>query len=107
MSRIANFHSTERKADTSGPSDDTGDLFDVAIDDATSEKRNRSGKKDGGGRSAKRQKKDQKFGFGGRKKNSKSGDAISSGDLRGFSAKKMKSDSKSKRPGKSKRKARA
>lgn len=97
----------ERKADTSGPTDDTGDLFDVAVDDASNEKRDHRGKKGGEGRSAKRQKKDQKFGFGGKKKNSKSGDAVSSGDLRGFSAKKMKSDSKPKRPGKSRRKGKA
>ena len=107
--RISTNLFIERKADTSGPTDDTGDLFDVAIEDATKNNsgKKRDNKKDGsGGRNAKRQKKDQKFGFGGKKKNSKSGDAISSGDLRGFSAKKMKADSKPKRPGKSKRKDR-
>lgn len=38
----------------------------------------------------KRQKKDAKFGFGGKKRFSKSGDAASSGDMRGFSAGRMK-----------------
>jgi rRNA-processing protein EBP2 len=48
---------------------------------------------DSGGRgapNAKRQKKDAKYGFGGKKRFSKSGDAMSSGDLSGFSAKRMK-----------------
>lgn len=100
---------SERKADTSAPTDDAGDLFDVAIEDANksdSRKRGRSGG-DSGGPSTKRQKKDQKFGFGGKKRFSKSGDAVSSGDLSNFSVKKMKSGGakKSKRPGKSKRNA--
>jgi rRNA-processing protein EBP2 len=56
----------------------------------------------------KRQKKDQKFGFGGKKRFSKSGDAVSSGDLRDFSAAKMKgkrSGGTKQRPGKSRRAA--
>lgn len=57
--------------------------------------------RDGAGNS-KRQKKDEKFGFGGKKRHAKSGDATSSGDLRNFSAKKMKAGG-AKRPGKSKR----
>lgn len=53
---------------------------------------------------SKRQKKDGKFGFGGKKRFSKSGDAASSADLRGFSSKKMKGQKKvSQRLGKSKR----
>jgi rRNA-processing protein EBP2 len=44
----------------------------------------------------KRQKKNEKYGFGGKKKHSKSGDAMSSADLSGFSAKRMKSGAKSK-----------
>lgn len=44
----------------------------------------------------KRQKKDQKYGFGGKKKHSKSGDAISTGDMSGFSAKRMKTGTKGK-----------
>lgn len=38
----------------------------------------------------KRQKKDQKYGFGGKKRFSKSNDAHSSGDVSSFSAKRMK-----------------
>lgn len=49
----------------------------------------------------KKQKKDEKFGFGGKKRFAKSTDATSTGDLRGFSAKKMKG--RKQRPGKSRR----
>lgn len=58
------------------------------------------------GSRVKRQKKDQKYGFGGKKRFSKSGDAASSGDMSGFSTRKNKSSFpgvKKKRPGKSKR----
>lgn len=98
--------SAERKADTSAPTDDAGELFDVAIDDPSkpdSRKRSRTGNEKGAS-NVKRHKKDQKFGFGGKKRHAKSGDAASSGDLRNFSAKKMKAGG-SKRPGKSKRAA--
>lgn len=54
---------------------------------------------------AKRQKKNEKFGFGGKKRHAKSGDAVSSGDLSRFNVKRMKS--KASRPGKSRRKAAA
>jgi rRNA-processing protein EBP2 len=84
---------TERKADSSAPTDDANDMFDVAIDEAAQGQKRGNG--EGGTRSQKRQKKDAKFGFG--------GDATSSGDLSNFSAKKMKSGAK--RPGKSKRNA--
>lgn len=58
----------------------------------------------------KRQKKNEKYGFGGKKRHGKSGDAMSSGDLSGFDAKKMKAGgkgkvTKSQRPGKARRKA--
>ncbi|GAP89133.1 putative rRNA processing protein [Rosellinia necatrix] len=88
------------------------DLFDVGVDDEL-DKHNRS-QRGGGERGAKpgakRQKKNEKFGFGGKKKYSKSGDATSSADLSGFSAKRMKSGAKGKTPktarlGKSRRKA--
>ena len=64
-----------------------------------------AGKRDGRGLSRdKRQKKDAKFGFGGKKRFAKSGDAMSTGDLRGFSAKKMKGIKKGpQRLGKSRR----
>ncbi|KAJ5120676.1 uncharacterized protein N7515_010064 [Penicillium bovifimosum] len=87
----------KRKADSSAPTDDANDMFDVAIEEASQpEKRSRDGP-----RNSKRQKKDDKFGFGGKKRHAKSGDAASSGDLSKFSAKKMKGGAK--RPGKSKR----
>ncbi|CAG8920741.1 unnamed protein product [Penicillium salamii] len=87
----------KRKADSSAPTDDAKDMFDIAVEEASQpEKRGR----EGGG---KRQKKDAKFGFGGKKRHAKSGDAASSGDLSNFSAKKMKGGAK--RPGKSKRTA--
>lgn len=98
------------------------DLFDVAVDKELS-KPGRSGDKDkgkdsrsGSGRGAlkgsqrnKRQKKDEKFGFGGKKRHAKSGDAMSSSDLSGFDPKRMKAGggrvSKTSRPGKNRRKA--
>ena len=104
MTKSLTYISVERKADSSAPTDDANDLFDVAIEDADksdSRKRGRGGGSDGAS-NVKRQKKNQKFGFGGKKRFSKSGDATSSGDLRSFSVKKMKSGG-AKRPGKSKR----
>lgn len=55
----------------------------------------------------KRAKKNEKYGFGGKKRHSKSGDAMSSSDLSGFDAKKMKAGGKvsKSRPGKARRKA--
>ncbi|KAI5846419.1 eukaryotic rRNA processing protein EBP2-domain-containing protein [Morchella snyderi] len=83
------------------------DMFDVALEDAVAS----SGRKDKRDRDpsrasrAKRQKKDQKYGHGGKKRFSKSGDAESTADLSGFSAKRNKSSfaAGKKRPGKSKR----
>lgn len=58
----------------------------------------------------KRQKRDEKFGFGGKKRHNKSNDAMSTADTRGFSAKGMKATSfgggkkgSANRPGKSRR----
>ena len=67
------------------------DLFDVALEDAT---KNEKSTRVGGRSRDKRQKKDAKFGYGGKKRFAKSGDAISSGDLRNFSMKKMKGQKK-------------
>ncbi|KAJ4306350.1 rRNA-processing protein EBP2 [Collariella sp. IMI 366227] len=101
------------------------DLFDVAVDNELGGSKNKAGgggnnkKRSAGdhGPSAKRQKKDTKYGFGGKKRFSKSGDAVSSGDVSGFSAKGMKSGGFSggakkawkpaARPGKARRKASA
>jgi len=96
---------TERRdADTGKAEED--DLFDVALEDASKvDKSARSGKGGAGGKANnKRQKRDEKFGFGGKKRFSKSGDAASSADIRGFSSKKMKGQKKGpQRLGKSRR----
>ncbi|UKZ83658.1 hypothetical protein TrVFT333_011467 [Trichoderma virens FT-333] len=85
------------------------DIFDVSVDNeiAKHSQRSGAGRQQSGARpvNAKRQKKNEKYGFGGKKRHAKSGDAMSSGDLSKFSAKKMKA--KSSRPGKSRRKAAA
>ena len=99
------------------------DLFDVGIEkEIGGGKRGGDNKRSGpgrgnmgGGGNHKRQKKDEKYGFGGKKRHAKSGDAMSSSDLSGFNAKKMKAGgsfgggkgkvSKPSRPGKSRRKA--
>ncbi|EGP88686.1 uncharacterized protein MYCGRDRAFT_99446 [Zymoseptoria tritici IPO323] len=83
------------------------DTFDVAVEDAAttaaSDRATRRAKGAADGeKGRKRQKKDEKFGFGGRKKWAKSNDAKSTGDLSGYSVKKMKGGGKP-RPGKSKR----
>ncbi|PQE07359.1 hypothetical protein CJF32_00005253 [Rutstroemia sp. NJR-2017a WRK4] len=61
------------------------DLFDVALEEETT-----GPKSDRKGGPNKRQKRDERFGHGGKKRFKKSGDAMSSGDLSGFSVKKMK-----------------
>ncbi|RWA14887.1 hypothetical protein EKO27_g182 [Xylaria grammica] len=89
------------------------DLFDVGVDNELNKYNKglqRGGERGAGGPGAKRQKKNEKFGFGGKKKYSKSGDAASSADLSGFSVKRMKGGAKGKTPktarlGKSRRKA--
>lgn len=93
-------------------------MFDVALDDAVPADKARRGKnergsggRDGGrdsgrdGSNHKRQKKDEKFGFGGKKRFSKSNDAKSAGDTDGYSARKMKGGAKAakQRPGKARR----
>lgn len=79
----------ERSENGADASTTEADLFDVGVDkELSGTKRGRGDY--GGGPNAKRQKRDQKFGYGGKKRNAKSGDASSSGDLSGFSARKMK-----------------
>ena len=75
------------------------DLFDVALDDETASAK--PSRKDRTGPN-KRAKKDAKFGYGGKKRFAKSGDAVSTGDLTSFSSKKMKGHTKQ-RPGKARR----
>ncbi|KAK6533437.1 rRNA-processing protein and EBNA1-binding protein ebp2 [Orbilia ellipsospora] len=90
------------------------DPFDIAIEKAAKATgRDRRGGGSGGPPNAKRQKRNEKFGFGGKKKFAKSGDAMSSGDMSGFSSKGMKKNSfgsgkkvKAPRLGKSKRQGR-
>ncbi|PTB36080.1 hypothetical protein M441DRAFT_151918 [Trichoderma asperellum CBS 433.97] len=85
------------------------DIFDVSVDNEIAKHSQRSGstRQQSGARApnAKRQKKNEKYGFGGKKRHAKSGDAVSSGDLSRFNVKRMKS--KAARPGKSRRKAAA
>lgn len=75
-------------------------MFDVALDDETADAK--PSRKDREGPN-KRAKKDAKYGHGGKKRFAKSGDAKSSGDLSGFSAKRMKGGGAAKRPGKARR----
>ena len=88
------------------------DMFDVALEDAAvTAKKDKASRRAGangpGARStSKRQKKDERFGFGGKKRHAKSNDAQSAGDVRGYSVKKMKAGGAKggkSRPGKSKR----
>ena len=69
-------------------------MFDVALEDAAeTEKADRAARRAGGngaGPRGKRQKKDEKFGFGGKKRFAKSNDAKSAGDVGGYSVKRMK-----------------
>ncbi|KAF7562581.1 hypothetical protein G7046_g1565 [Stylonectria norvegica] len=89
------------------------DIFDVGVESEIkkhNEKRSGAGRGTlGGGNNNKRTKKNEKFGFGGKKRNIKSGDAMSSGDLSGFDPKTMKAGGKSRvtktRPGKNRRKS--
>ncbi|KAK5630784.1 hypothetical protein RRF57_006499 [Xylaria bambusicola] len=86
------------------------DLFDVGVENEL-KSYNKKDSSQRGRPGIKRQKKNEKFGFGGKKKHSKSGDAESSGDLSGFSVKRMKGGAakgktpKTARLGKSRRKA--
>jgi rRNA-processing protein EBP2 len=86
-------------------SSEDGD-FDVQVDQDVSYKKSQPKK------SSKRQKRDDRFGFGGRKRNMKSNTAESTDDLNakvgGYNVKKMKTGmrpKKKQRPGKSKRMA--
>lgn len=89
------------------------DLFDVALEDEDDSGRSKRRRPDGAPtdgkrqQNAKRQAKDKKYGFGGKKRFSKSGDAMSSSDMRGFSVARMKGKTGGKggkmRPGKSRR----
>lgn len=97
---------TERQGADLNANED--DMFDVALQDAAeTEKADRAARRKGGDAAPnrKRQKKDEKFGFGGKKRFAKSNDAKSAGDERGYSARKMKGKPQKQRPGKSRRAA--
>lgn len=100
LTTYTNLSSLERQEGGGGQSTNEGDIFDVAVDNEI-----KSNQRSGPSVNHKRTKKNEKYGFGGKKRLAKSGDAMSSGDLSGFNAKKMKA--KSHRPGKGKRKAMA
>ncbi|SPN98889.1 related to rRNA processing protein EBP2 [Cephalotrichum gorgonifer] len=110
----------KRQDTTNDETHEADDMFDVAIDNelrSHSKSNPKSAGKGAGGRGGpaagrngnhKRAKKDEKYGFGGKKKYSKSGDAASSADLSGFSVKRNRSAFKGpskNRPGKARRKA--
>ncbi|KAE9373689.1 Ebp2-domain-containing protein [Stipitochalara longipes BDJ] len=101
MEKIKVLKRKRQGADTETTNE--ADMFDVAVDDEI--KDSKVSRKDRQGPN-KRAKKDEKFGFGGKKRFKKSGDAMSSGDLRGFSSKKMKGGAPGgakQRPGKARR----
>ncbi|KAF2281094.1 Ebp2-domain-containing protein [Westerdykella ornata] len=91
----------KRKRQGADPTNATedDDLFDVELDNAAKSDRRRdsSGKQP----NFKRQKKDAKYGFGGKKRHAKSNDAFSTSDTRG--PKRVKTKAKAQRPGKSRR----
>lgn len=108
MEKISTLKRKRQGADITSTNEE--DLFDVAAtaEDSKSDRRAGRGGADGKAFNAKRQKKDAKYGFGGKKRHSKSNDAQSSADGRGFSARKMKGKPSggggaSKRPGKARR----
>ncbi|KAK4623948.1 rRNA-processing protein EBP2 [Fulvia fulva] len=106
LDRIQTLKRKRQGADLTANEDDR---FDVALEDAaTTQSKDRAAKRAKGaadGPNRKRQKKDEKFGFGGKKRFSKSNDAKSTNDDRSYSQKRMKSGGKGgkPRPGKSKR----
>jgi rRNA-processing protein EBP2 len=102
------INSLKRKRAGGADLNDKEDNFDVALEDAAvTEKKDRADRKARGAEArqqGKRQKKDEKYGFGGKKRHAKSNDAKSASDMSGFSAKRMKkSTGGAKRPGKSQR----
>ncbi|PHH81167.1 hypothetical protein CDD80_58 [Ophiocordyceps camponoti-rufipedis] len=113
----------KRKRQESGSGNNTNEaeMFDIGVDNEMAKHSQRASKGTTAGGAArkpnaKRQKKNEKYGFGGKKRNSKSGDAVSSADLSAFDAKRMKAAGprgrakpagKATRPGKARRKVMA
>ncbi|KAL9040245.1 MAG: hypothetical protein Q9214_004564 [Letrouitia sp. 1 TL-2023] len=81
-----------KRKNAAGPTTQEDDMFEVAIEDAA--KASNHGTRANGHAQSKRRKKDSKFGFGGKKRYGKSGDAASTADMRGFSVSKMKGQKK-------------
>ncbi|KAL8974725.1 MAG: hypothetical protein Q9197_001056 [Variospora fuerteventurae] len=82
------------------------DMFDIALDNASNGGRTstRTWTSEGGRGPSRKHQKDAKFGFGGKKRFAKSGDAVSTSNLRGFSIRQVKGQQKSpQRLGKSRR----
>ena len=88
---VLNAHVVERKNTDAGGTNEE-DLFDIALEDAAKEDGRTMSDRKGVDAKApnKRRKKDEKFGFGGKKRFSKSGDALSTGDMLEFSILRMK-----------------
>ncbi|CAI6100500.1 unnamed protein product [Clonostachys chloroleuca] len=114
LEKIKTLKRKRQETGGAGLGTNEADLFDVGVDNelAKYDSRSGSGRGNMGGRNGgnqKRQKKDEKYGFGGKKRHAKSGDAVSSSDLSGFNPKAMKAKGKvgKSRPGKGRRKAMA
>ncbi|VUC37842.1 unnamed protein product [Clonostachys rosea] len=113
LEKIKTLKRKRQETGGAGLGTNEADLFDVGIDNELAKYDSRSGSGRGnmggrnGGGNQKRQKKDEKYGFGGKKRHAKSGDAVSSSDLSGFNPKAMKAKGKvgKSRPGKGRRKA--
>lgn len=107
----------ERQESGADPGTTEADMFDVGVDHEIAKHSQRGPKGAAQAPNPKRSKKNDKYGFGGKKRHAKSGDAVSSGDLSGFDAKRMKaagakgrgkgSSKAAPRPGKARRKAMA
>ncbi|KAK7905698.1 rRNA-processing protein EBP2 [Exophiala xenobiotica] len=106
LDKIKEMKRKRKGQDTGKVREDGDDELFQSVDVDKAPAKDRSGRERGAGEgpNTKRQKRDHKYGFGGKKRHSKSGDAMSSGDLAGFSASKMKGKAKQ-RPGKSRRAA--
>ncbi|CAG9999941.1 unnamed protein product [Clonostachys byssicola] len=114
LEKIKTLKRKRQETGGAGLGTNEADLFDVGVDNELAKYDSRSGSGRGnmggrGGGNQKRQKKDEKYGFGGKKRHAKSGDAVSSSDLSGFNPKAMKAKGKvgKSRPGKGRRKAMA
>ena len=96
----------KRKGMDTGKVHEDDDLFDVGVEN-DADAHNSGWKRDKNNSQFKRQKRDSKFGFGGKKRFSKSGEDMSTSDMKGFSTKRMKGKTGGgpKRLGKSRRAA--